>query len=149
MERAVKTFTATPKDIERKWFVIDGDGVVLGRLATEVANRLRGKHKPIFTPSMDTGDFIIVVNAEKVRLTGHKMTDKVYHWHTGYIGGIKSITAGKELTGRFPERVVERAVRGMLPKTKMGRKMFLKLKVYKGGEHPHASQKPVELKLSR
>ncbi|MBF0425069.1 MAG: 50S ribosomal protein L13 [Magnetococcales bacterium] len=143
----MKTFVATPKDIDPKWFVIDGDGVVLGRLASEVARRLRGKHKPTYTPSMDTGDFIVVVNAEKIRLTGRKLTDKVYHWHTGYIGGVKSITAGQELAGRFPERVIERAVRGMLPKNKLGRKMFLKLKVYKGGEHPHAAQKPVELKL--
>ncbi|MEO5365938.1 MAG: 50S ribosomal protein L13 [Magnetococcus sp. WYHC-3] len=144
----MKTITATPDMIQRKWYVIDADGLVLGRLATEVARRLRGKHKPMYTPSMDTGDFIVVVNAGKVRLTGKKLQQKVYNNHSGYQGGLKSVTAGKILGGRFPERVLENAVRGMLPKGPMGREMFRKLRLYSGAEHPHAGQNPESLKLS-
>ncbi|MBF0625602.1 MAG: 50S ribosomal protein L13 [Magnetococcales bacterium] len=143
----MKTYTATPKDIRRQWFVIDAEDQVLGRLATEVARRLRGKHKPTFTPSMDTGDFVVVINAEKVRLTGNKRSNERFFWHTNFPGGLKSITIGAELDGRFPERVVERAVRGMLPKNILGRQMIRKLKVYKGPNHPHAPQTPQELKL--
>jgi large subunit ribosomal protein L13 len=145
----VKTFTATPKDIKREWFVIDADNEVLGRLASEVARRLRGKHKPTFTPNMDTGDFIVIINADKVRLTANKLDDKIYYRHTRYPGGLKSKTVRQELDGKTPERVIESAIRGMLPKTKMGREMYRKLKVYKGAEHPHAGQNPVALKLDQ
>lgn len=143
----MKSFIAKPETVEHQWFVVDAADVVLGRLATEVALRLRGKHKPIYTPHVDTGDFIIVVNAEKVRVTGNKMDDKVYHWHTRYPGGLRSKTFKQEITGRFPTRVIEHAVRGMLPKNRLGREMFRKLKVYAGGEHPHAAQQPQELKV--
>ena len=146
-ERAVKTFSATPKDITRQWYVIDAEEMVLGRLATETARRLRGKHKPIYTPHMDTGDYIIVINAEKVRLTGKKMTNKVYYHHSRYPGGLKQKTAGDELSGKFPERVIEHAVRGMLPKSKLGRQMFRKLHVYRGPAHPHEGQQPETLTL--
>lgn len=144
----MKTFVAKPKEIDREWFVVDAKGQTLGRLAVEVARRLRGKHKPIYTPHVDTGDCIVVVNAEQVRLTGNKMSQKVYYRHTRFPGGLKSNTVREVLGGKFPERVVEHAVRGMLPKTKLGRSMFKKLKVYAGTEHPHAAQNPVELKLS-
>nr|CRH07841.1 50S ribosomal subunit protein L13 [Candidatus Magnetococcus massalia] len=143
----MKTFVAKPENIERKWYVIDAEGMVVGRLATEVARRLRGKHKPTFTPFMDTGDYIVIVNAEKVRFTGNKLTDKTYYRHTRFPGGLKSITADKELSGKFPERVLERAIKGMLPKNRLGRDMYRKLKVYKGAEHPHTAQQPEELKL--
>ena len=143
----MKTFVAKPADVERKWFVIDAQGVVLGRLATAAAHRLRGKHKPTFTPHVDTGDNIVVINAEKIRLTGAKLDDKVYYRHTGYPGGLKSNTAKERLTGKFPQRVVEDAIRGMLPKTPLGRKMIKKLKVYAGPEHPHQAQNPEALKL--
>ncbi|OSM01426.1 putative 50S ribosomal protein L13 [Magnetofaba australis IT-1] len=138
---------ATPKTIERKWYVVDAEGKTLGRLATQIAMRLRGKHKAIYTPFIDTGDYIIVVNAEKVALTGNKLSDKVYYSHSRHPGGLKSITAGKQLSGKFPERVIEHAVRGMMPKGKMGREMFRKLKIYKGAEHPHNAQNPIELSL--
>jgi large subunit ribosomal protein L13 len=141
----VKTFSAKPSDIKREWFVVDAEDKVLGRLATEVAIRLRGKHKPIFTPHMDTGDFIVIINADKIRLTAKKLDDKLYYRHTRYPGGLKSKTARQTLEGSHPERVVESAIRGMLPKTKMGREMYRKLKVYKGAEHPHAGQNPVAL----
>lgn len=143
----MKTFVAKPADVERKWFVIDAEGAVLGRLATAAAHRLRGKHKPTFTPHVDTGDNIVVINAEKVRLTGAKLDDKVYYRHTGFPGGLKSSSAKERLEGQFPERVIEDAIRGMLPKTPLGRKMIKKLKVYAGAEHPHAAQNPEALKL--
>lgn len=143
----MKTFVAKEHEVERKWFVVDAEDAILGRLATESARRLRGKHKPIYTPFVDTGDFIIVINAEKVRLTGNKLEDKVYYAHSGYPGGMKSKTAKNILTGQFPERVIENAIRGMLPKNILGRQMFRKLKVYRGAEHPHQAQKPERLEL--
>lgn len=143
----MKTYMATPEDIKRDWFVIDAQDKVLGRLATEIARRLRGKHKPMYTPHMDTGDHIIVINAEKIRLTGNKLDGKKYYRHSEYPGGLKSKTAREEIEGRFPERVVEAAVRGMIPKNPLGRQMFRKLHVYKGTEHPHEAQQPVDLNL--
>lgn len=137
----MKTQFAKKGDIERKWYVLDARDAVLGRLATKVATRLRGKNKPIFTPNVDTGDFVIVINAEKVRLTGKKLTDKVYYHHTGYIGGIKAQTA-KELLKKTPEKIIEKAVWGMIPKNRLGRTIIKKLKVYKGAEHPHKAQTP-------
>jgi len=137
----MKTQYAKKEDVERKWYVVDADDKVLGRLAVKIATYLRGKHKPVFTPSVDTGDFVIVVNAEKVKLTGRKMDDKVYYWHTGYPGGIKSETARERLE-KQPEEIIRDAVWGMLPKNRLGRAMFKKLKVYKGSEHPHEAQKP-------
>ena len=142
----MKTFSAKPSDIEKKWLLIDADGLVLGRLASLVAMRLRGKHKPSYTPHMDCGDHIVVVNAEKVQLTGNKRTDSIFYWHTGYPGGIKAETF-ESLLERRPEAVIERAVRGMLPKNKLGRQMARKLKVYAGPDHPHAAQKPQPLQL--
>ncbi len=138
----MKTYTATPADIEKKWILIDAEGVVLGRLASIVATRLRGKHKPGFTPSMDMGDNVIVINAAKVQLTGKKRTDKVYYWHTGYPGGIKSRTAGQILEGEHPERLVIKAVQRMLPGNKLSRRQMANLRVYAGAEHPHEAQKP-------
>ena len=140
--------TPLPKvnEIERKWYVVDAENKVLGRLATQIAMRLRGKHKPIFTPHLDTGDFIVVINAEKVKLTGKKLDKKVYYKHTGYIGGIKSFTA-KEMLKRRPEDVIRLAVRRMLPKNRLGRKQFKKLKVYRGPNHPHQAQKPQPLNI--
>ena len=142
----MKTFSAKPETVERDWYVVDAAGKTLGRLAAEIARRLRGKHKPVYTPHVDTGDYIIVVNAAKIRVTGRKLTDKVYHWHTGYPGGIKSITLEK-LLARHPERVIERAVRGMLPRNPLGRAMFKKLKVYAGPDHPHQAQQPKPLDI--
>ncbi|SEA08200.1 LSU ribosomal protein L13P [Desulfuromusa kysingii] len=142
----MSTLVAKEQDIIRDWFVVDLEDVVLGRAATEIARVLRGKHKPIYTPSVDTGDFVVVLNADKIRLTGNKMADKKYYHHTGFQGGIKEISAEK-LLQKKPEMLVETAVKGMLPKNKLGRKMFRKLKVYAGGEHPHAAQQPKELKL--
>jgi large subunit ribosomal protein L13 len=135
--------TPIPKesDIERKWFVVDADGQVLGRLATRVAIILRGKHRPSFTPHLDVGDHVVVVNAEKVHLTGRKLRDKIYRWHTGYIGGLREISAG-EMLKTHPERMIEWAVQGMLPKNRLGRAMVKKLKVYRGPEHPHQAQQP-------
>ncbi len=138
----MKTFTATPADIDKKWVVIDANGVVLGRLASIVAMRLRGKHKPTFTPHMDTGDNVIVVNAEKVQITGKKRTDRHYYRHTGYPGGIKSTTADEILAGKFPERVVTMAVKRMLPGNRLSRTLMTNLRVYAGGEHPHEAQSP-------
>jgi large subunit ribosomal protein L13 len=138
----MKTFTATPADIDKKWILIDAEGVVLGRLASIVAMRLRGKHKPSFTPHMDMGDNVIVINADKVQLTGKKRTDKVYYRHTGHPGGIKSDTAGKILEGAHPERVVEKAVQRMLPGGKLSRQQMTNLRIYAGGEHPHEAQQP-------
>ena len=142
----MKTFSAKPSDIQREWYVVDAAGKTLGRLATEVASRLRGKHKPEYTPHMDTGDHIIVINAEKIRATGNKKAQKVYYRHTGYIGNMKSITLGKQLQ-KAPERVIQTAVKGMLPKNPLGRAMFRKLKVYAGPEHRHAAQQPKPLEL--
>ena len=137
----MKTFSAKPAEVKRDWYVIDATDKVLGRLSTEIARRLRGKHKPEFTPHVDTGDYIIVVNAEKVRTTGRKRTDKIYYRTTGYVGNIKSISMDK-LLQKTPERVIEIAVKGMLPKNRLGRKMYKKLHVYEGAEHPHEAQKP-------
>ena len=142
----MKSFSAKPTDIRREWFVIDAADKVLGRLATEIARRLRGKHKPQFTPHMDTGDHIVVINAEKVRLTGRKAEDKVYHRHSGYPGGIKTATF-KELRDQHPERIIETAVKGMLPKNPLGRQVFKKLHVYAGGEHKHHAQQPTPLDI--
>tara|TARA_B100001245_G_C22523726_1_gene263812 strand:- start:26 stop:490 length:465 start_codon:yes stop_codon:yes gene_type:complete len=138
----MKTYSAKPGDIERKWFVIDAEGVVLGRLASIVAMRLRGKHKPMYTPHLDCGDHIVIINAGKVQLTGNKLADKIYYRHTGYPGGIRSTTAGKILDGKHPERVVEKAVQRMIPKGPLGRQVLRKLKVYAGAEHPHEAQQP-------
>ena len=142
----MKTYSATPRDIQHQWYIVDAEDVVLGRLATEVAKIIRGKHKPIFTPHMDTGDNVIVINAAKVHLTGRKETDKMYRHHTLYLGGLKSKTAG-EVRQKHPTRIIEEAVRGMLPKTKLGRAMFHKLKVYAGDVHPHQAQKPKSVTL--
>ena len=144
----MKTYSAKPSDIDKKWLVIDADGLVLGRLASQVALILRGKHKPGFTPHMDCGDNVIVVNAAKVRITGNKAADKIYYWHTGYPGGIKSRTAGQILEGAHPERVVEKAVQRMVPKGPLGRRQLKNLKVYAGAEHPHESQQPEVLDLA-
>jgi large subunit ribosomal protein L13 len=141
------TRSARPAEVERRWFVLDAEDQVLGRLATRVATVLRGKHKPTFTPHVDTGDFVIVVNAEKVKLTGRKREQKTYHHHTGYVGHLRSVTADKLLSGPHADRVVRTAVRGMLPKNALGRQMLRKLKVYSGPEHPHAAQKPEVMNL--
>ena len=138
--------TETEIDNDRKWFVVDADGKVLGRLATRVATILRGKHKPMFTPHLDVGDHVIVLNAEKVHLTGRKRTGKMYRWHTGYIGGLKEVRA-EEMLKSHPERVIEWAVQGMLPKNRLGRAMAKKLKVYRGGAHPHEAQRPQVLEV--
>ena len=138
----MKTYSARPADIEKKWIVIDAEGVVLGRLAAIVAQRLRGKHKPSFTPHMDMGDNVIVVNAQKVQLTGRKRAEKTYYWHTGYPGGIKQRTAAQILEGRFPERVVVKAVERMLPGGPLSRQQMSNLRVYAGAEHPHEAQQP-------
>lgn len=142
----MKTYVAKPSTIKREWFVVDAAGQTLGRLATEIASRLRGKHKPEYTPFMDTGDYIIVINASKVKVTGNKTTDKMYYHHTGFPGGIKSESFEK-LVARKPEQIIEIAVRGMLPKGPLGRAMFRKLKVYAGDTHNHAAQQPQELKF--
>lgn len=144
----MKTYSAKPGDIERKWFVIDAEGVVLGRLAAIIATRLRGKHKPMYTAHIDCGDHIVVINAEKVQLTGKKLADKTYYRHTGYPGGIKSTTAGKILEGKYPERVVEKAVQRMIPKGPLGRQVLTKLKVYAGADHPHEAQQPEVLDVA-
>ncbi len=138
----MKTFTATPADIDKKWILIDAEGVVLGRLASIVASRLRGKHKPSFTPHMDMGDNVIVINADKVQMTGKKRTDKIYYRHTGYPGGIKSKTAGEILEGKYPERVVTMAVKRMLPGGKLSRQQMTNLRVYASADHPHEAQSP-------
>ena len=142
----MKTFTAKPESVQRDWFVVDATGKTLGRLATELARRLRGKHKAEYTPHVDTGDYIIVLNADKVAVTGNKRTDKVYYRHTGYVGGIKQATF-EEMIARHPERVIEIAVKGMLPKGPLGRAMYRKLKVYAGNEHNHAAQQPQVLDI--
>ncbi|MFU8818701.1 MAG: 50S ribosomal protein L13 [Desulfurivibrio sp.] len=142
----MKTHLVPVKDIDRKWYVVDAEEMILGRLASEIATRLRGKHKPIYSTFMDTGDFVVVLNAGKVRLTGNKWDDKVYYRHTGHMGGLKQETAS-ELRDSKPEELVYRAVKGMLPKNSLGRKQLKKLKVYTGSDHPHAAQQPEALKL--
>ena len=142
----MKTYSAKAETVERDWFVVDAEGKTLGRLATEVASRLRGKHKPEYTPHVDTGDYIVIVNAEKIGVTGKKAKDKIYYSHTGYPGGIKDITFEK-LIDKAPERVLQSAVKGMLPRGPLGRGMFRKLKVYAGMDHPHAAQQPQTLDL--
>ena len=142
----MSTQVAKQSEVNRSWFVVDMNDQVLGRAATEIARILRGKHKPIYSPSVDTGDFVVVVNAEKLKLTGNKMADKKYYHHTGFPGGIRSITAEK-LIEKKPEELIMKAVKGMLPKNKLGRQMFKKLKVYSGGEHPHSAQQPKTLSL--
>jgi large subunit ribosomal protein L13 len=139
------TFSQKPADVVKKWILIDAEGLVVGRLATLVASRLRGKHKPTFTPHVDDGDNVIIINAEKVAFTGKKLEDKKYYWHTGWIGGIKERTAGQLLTGRFPERVLEKAVERMVPRGPLGRRQMKNLKVYAGATHPHEAQQPVTL----
>ena len=144
----MKTYSAKPSDVERKWYVIDAEGLVLGRLASVIAMRLRGKHKPLYTPHIDCGDNIIVVNAEKVRLTGKKLTDKQYFWHTGWPGGIKSKTAEEALSSKRPEFVVKKAVERMISRTPLGRRQMRKLFVYAGPEHPHTAQQPQTLDVA-
>ena len=141
-----KTYSAKPSEIEHNWYVVDAEGKTLGRLATEIAKILRGKHKPIYTPHMDTGDFVIVINADKVRVTGKRLDQKFYYRHSGYIGGLKSVSLRRMLE-THPERVIEHAVKGMLPKTRLGRQMYKKLKVYASPEHPHQAQQPKPLEL--
>ena len=142
----MKTYIAKAESVINDWFVVDAAGKTLGRLSAEIATRLRGKHKPEFTPHVDTGDYIVVINAAQVRVTGRKTTDKIYYSHTGFVGGIKSISFQK-LIEKAPERTIEIAVKGMLPKGPLGRAMFKKLKVYAGNEHPHAAQQPKELNI--
>lgn len=138
----MKTFSATPADIDKKWILIDAEGVVLGRLASIIATRLRGKHKATFTPSMDMGDNVIVINAEKIQLTGKKRTDKIYYRHSGHPGGLKERTAEQILEGKFPERIVSKAVQRMLPGNTLSRQLMTNLRVYAGAEHPHEAQSP-------
>lgn len=142
----MKTFSAKAEEVTHDWFVVDASDKTLGRLASEIAHRLRGKHKAEYTPHVDTGDYIVVINAEKVRVTGAKAKDKMYHHHTGFIGGIKSISFEK-LIDKAPERVLQTAVKGMLPRNPLGRAMFKKLKVYAGTEHPHTAQQPQALNI--
>ena len=142
----MNTFMANPDKIERKWYVVDADGCTLGRLASEVASVLRGKNKPQYTPNVDTGDYVIVINAEKINVTGKKLDQKIYYRHSEYVGGMKEITL-REMLAKKPEKVIELAVKGMLPKGPLGRQMYSKLHVYAGAEHPHAAQKPEVLKF--
>ncbi|KUJ94992.1 MAG: large subunit ribosomal protein [Desulfonauticus sp.] len=142
----MKTYSPKPQEISRNWYVVNAEGKTLGRLATEIATRLRGKHKPEFAPHLDCGDFIVVVNAEKVSVTGRKLEQKKYYWHTGYPGGIKSRTL-EEMLANKPEDVILKAVKGMLPKNRLGRKLLKKLKVYRGAEHPHTAQQPQALEI--
>jgi large subunit ribosomal protein L13 len=143
----MNTFSAKPAEVRRDWFVVDATGKTLGRLSTEIAHRLRGKHKPQYTPHVDTGDYIVVVNAEKIRVTGNKVKDKMYHRHTGYIGNLKSASL-ETMLEEHPERVLQNAVKGMLPKGALGRQMFRKLRVFKGPEHDHAAQQPIPLEIN-
>ena len=145
----MKTFTAKPETVKRDWFVVDAAGQTLGRLATEIASRLRGKHKATFTPHVDDGDNVIVINADKIVFTGKKYEDKVYYWHTGYAGGIKERTARQIIEGRFPERVVEKAVERMVPRGPLGRRQMKNLRVYAGSNHPHEAQQPVVLDVAK
>lgn len=142
----MKTVSTRPQDVDHAWFIVDAEDKTLGRMATEIARRLRGKHKPEYTPHVDTGDYIVVVNAEKVRVTGNKFNDKMYYRHSGFPGGIKEMNF-KDMQDRHPERIVEKAVKGMLPKNPLGRAMFKKLKVYTGAEHPHTAQQPQPLEI--
>ena len=142
----MKTYSAKPEDIKREWFLVDAEGKTLGRLASRIAEILRGKHKPLYTPHLDCGDYVIVINADKIRVTGRKLDQKIYYRHSGYPGGLKSITLRDQLQ-KHPERVLEAAVRGMLPKNRLGRKMFKKLKVYASDSHPHGAQRPKLLEL--
>ncbi len=142
----MKTFSAKPETVKRDWYVIDAENKVLGRLSTEIARRLRGKHKPEYTPHVDTGDYIVVINADKVAVTGNKETDKNYYRHTGYPGGLKTISLEKQ-RAEHPERIIEAAVKGMLPKNSLGRAMYRKLKVYAGSEHQHTAQQPKLLEI--
>jgi len=142
----MKTQSANKENASHDWYVVDADNKTLGRLSTQIANRLRGKHKPEFTPHVDTGDYIVVINADKIHVTGKKETDKLYYHHTGFPGGIKSIALGK-MREKAPEKILENAVKGMMPKNKLGRAMFLKLKVYSGSSHPHSAQQPISLEL--
>lgn len=142
----MKTFSAKSHEVKRDWFIIDASNLVLGRVATEIARRLRGKHKAEYTPHVDTGDYIIVTNAEKIRVTGRKFKEKTYYNHSGFPGGIKSISFEK-LQQKHPERIIERAVKGMLPRNPLGREMYRKLKIYVGTEHPHAAQQPQQLEI--
>ena len=142
----METYSTKPAEVEREWWVVDAEGQTLGRLSTELARRLRGKHKPVYTPHVDTGDYLVVINAEKIHVTGKKLTDKLYHRFTGYIGNLKTETLGQALE-RHPERVIETAVKGMLPKNPLGRAMYRKLKVYAGSEHPHTAQQPQPLEI--
>ena len=144
----MKTYSAKPSEVVKKWVLIDAEGVVLGRLASIVANRLRGKHKPIFTPHVDCGDNVIVINAAKVRVTGNKLQDKLFHWHTGHPGGIKDISLGKTLGGKFPERAIVKAVERMVPRGPLGRQQMRNLKVYPGNQHPHEAQQPQPLDVA-
>ena len=141
-----KTFVTKPSDVEREWFVVDADGQTLGRFASEIATVLRGKHKAIYSPSVDCGDYVIVVNAEKIAVTGRRLDQKIYYRHSGYMGGLKEITLREQLE-RYPTRVIEGAVKGMLPKNSLGRKMIKKLKVYAGPDHPHEAQQPSTLEF--
>ena len=143
----MKTFSAKPAELRRDWYVVDATGKTLGRLSTEIARRLRGKHKPAYTPHVDTGDYIVVVNAEKIRVTGNKLKDKIYHRHTGYIGNLKSVSLQK-LLDETPERAVQYAVKGMLPRGPLGRQMLSKLRVFAGPEHSHAAQQPIPLEVN-
>jgi len=142
----MKTFSAKPQEVKRGWYVVDATDRTLGRLATEIASRLRGKHKPEFTPHVDTGDYIVVVNAAQIRVTGNKLQDKIYHRHTGYIGNLKSVNLETQLA-RHPESVITQAVKGMLPKNSLGRAMLKKLRVFPGAEHTHAAQQPQPLEI--
>lgn len=144
----MKTYTARPSEIEKKWWLIDAQDLVLGRMSVIIADLLRGKNKPTFTPHMDCGDNVIVINAEKVALSGKKLSDKIYYWHTGYPGGIKQRTAGQILDGDHPERVIEKAVKRMLPRGPLGRQQFSNLRVYTGTEHPHEAQNPEKLDVA-
>jgi large subunit ribosomal protein L13 len=143
----MKTFSAKPAEVRRDWYVVDATNKTLGRLSTEIASRLRGKHKPEYTPHVDTGDYIVVVNAEKIRVTGNKLKDKMYHHHTGYIGNLKTVPLDK-LLETHPERALEHAVKGMLPKGPLGRKMLAKLRVFAGPEHKHEAQQPIRLEIN-
>ncbi|NCO03343.1 MAG: 50S ribosomal protein L13 [Alphaproteobacteria bacterium] len=144
----MKTYSAKPAEIEKKWFIVDAQDVVLGRLATIVANHLRGKHKPTYTPHMDDGDHVVVINAQKVHLTGKKREDDIFYWHTGYPGGIKERSKGAILDGEFPERVVEKAIERMIPRGPLGRLAMKNLRVYPGAEHPHEAQQPQVLDIA-
>ena len=148
MMQAMKTYSAKPSEVDHKWYLVDADGLVLGRLAVIIADMLRGKHKPMFTPHIECGDNVIVVNAEKIHLTGKKRTDKVYYWHTGYPGGIKGRSADKILDGAHPERVIEKAVQRMLPRGTLGRQQLGKLRIYAGPAHPHEAQSPQPLDVA-